>query len=91
MALWGKLRQVSTAVRKLRLSRGRDSYFRYKGKREYERKRDDRERDQAAGRAGREREETARERHYEERYAGERERDMAPDGTEQAEETEPNL
>jgi hypothetical protein len=91
MALWDKLRQVGTDVRKLRLSRGPDSYFRYKGKREDERKRDDREREQAAGRVEREREEAERERHYEERYTGERERQIARERTEQAEEPEPDL
>jgi hypothetical protein len=91
MGLWDKLRQVSTDVRKLRLSRGPDSYFQYKGKREFERKRDNREREQAAGEAEREREEAERERRYEERYTGERERHIARERTEQAEETEPDL
>jgi hypothetical protein len=91
MGLWDKLRQVSTDVRKLRLSRGPDSYFQYKGKREFERKRDNREREQAAGESEREREEAERERRYEERYTGERERHIARERTEQAEETEPDL
>jgi hypothetical protein len=91
MGLWDKLRQVSTDVRKLRLSRGPDSYFQYKWKREHERKRADREREQAKGDAEREREEAERERHYEARYTGERERHIARDRTEQAEETEPDL
>jgi hypothetical protein len=91
MGLWDKLRQVSTDVHKLWLSRGPDSYFQYKGKREYERKRDDREREQAKGDAERKREKAERERHYEERYIGERERHIARERTEQAEETEPDL
>jgi hypothetical protein len=91
MGLWDKLRQVSTDVRKLRLARGPDSYFRYKGKREYERKRHDRDRERAAGEAEREREDAERERRYEERYTAERERHAARERTEQAEETEPDL
>ena len=47
MGVWDKLRQVSSDVR---LSRGPDSYFQYKGKREYERTRADRERDAGKGR-----------------------------------------
>jgi hypothetical protein len=85
MGLWDKLRQVSTDVRKLRLSRGPDSYFRYKGKREYERKRDDREREGAKDSAEREREEAEREREYAERYEREREGDIARERTERAE------
>jgi hypothetical protein len=91
MGLWDKLRHVSADVRRLRLSRGPDSYFRYKGKREYERKRDDREREQAAREAERQREQAERERHYEERYTGERQRHIARERTEQAENTEPDL
>jgi hypothetical protein len=85
MGLWDKLRQVSTDVRKLRLSRGPDSYFRYKRKREYERKRDDREREGAKDSAEREREEAEREREYAERYEREREGDIARERTERAE------
>ena len=91
MGLWDKLRQVSTDVRRLRLSRGPVSYFRYKGKREYERKRADRERERAADEAERKHEDAERERHYEERYTGERERHVARERTEQVEETEPDL
>jgi hypothetical protein len=90
MGLWDKLRQVSTDVRKLRLSRGPDSYFRYKAKRDFERKRDARDRERAAGEAERGREHAERERHYEERYTGERERHAARERTEPAEETEPD-
>jgi vacuolar-type H+-ATPase subunit I/STV1 len=85
-----KLRQVSAAVRKLRLSRGPDSYFRYKRKREYERKRDDRQREHTAGEAEREREQAERERNYEERYTGERQRHTARERTEHPDETEPD-
>jgi hypothetical protein len=91
MGLWDKLRQVSTGARKLWRSRGPDSYFQYKGKREEERKLDDRQRDQAAGEAERKREKAERERHYEERYTRERERHIARERTEQAEDTEPDL
>jgi hypothetical protein len=88
MGLWDKLRRVSTDVRKLRGSRGPDSYFRYKGKREYERKRADRERERAAGEAEREREDAERERRYEERYTGERERHAARERTDRTEQSE---
>ena len=91
MGLWDKLRQVSSDVRKLWLSRGPDSYFQYKGKREDERKGDDREREQAASEAERERERAERERGYDERYTGERERQIARERAQQAEETEPDL
>ena len=90
MGLWDKLRQASADVRKLRLSRGPDSYFRYKRTREYERKLDDREREHAAGEAEREREQAERKRNYEERYTGERQRRIARERTEQADETEPD-
>jgi hypothetical protein len=91
MGLWDKLMQVSTDVRKFWLSRGPDSYFQYKGKREEERKRDDREREHAAGDAERERETAERERRYDERYTRERERHIARERTEQAEDTEHDL
>lgn len=90
MGLWDKLRHVSTDVRKLRLSRGPDSYFQYKGKREDERKRADREHEQARDDAQREREKAERDRHYEERYTDERERQIARKRTEQAKDTEPD-
>jgi hypothetical protein len=90
MGLWDKLRQASADVRKLRLSRGPGSYFRYKRNREYERKLDDREREHAAGEAEREREQAERKRNYEERYTGERQRHIARERTEQADETEPD-
>lgn len=91
MGLWDKLRQVSTDVRKLWVSRDPDSYVQYKGKREDERKLADREREEAKGDAEREREVAERERRYEERYVGERERHVARERTEHAEETEPEL
>ena len=68
MGLWDKLR-------KLRLSRGRDSYFQYKGRREVERREEDHAREHAADKAEREREKAKRERGYEERYRRERESD----------------
>jgi hypothetical protein len=91
MGLWDKLRQVSTDFGKLRLSRGPDSYFQYKWKREHNRKRADHERERAKGEAERDREEAERERGYDARYTGERERHIARERTEQAEGTEPDL
>jgi hypothetical protein len=90
MGLWDKLRQASNYVRKLRLSRGPDSYFQYKRRREYKRKDAERARKQAQGSADRRRDETERERAYEERYAGESARDIARERTERAEEMEPD-
>ena len=91
MGLWDKLRQFSTDVRKLRLSRGPGSYFEYKGKREEERKLDEHEHERAKDDAEREREKAERERGYDERYTGERERQVARERTKHPEETEPDL
>lgn len=91
MGLWDKLRQAGNNLRKLRLSLGPDSYHQYKRGRKYERKqadRADRAREQAKDSAQREREGAERGRGYEERYAREREGDIAPERTERAEETE---
>jgi hypothetical protein len=89
MGLWDKLRQVSTDVRKLWLSRGPDSYFQYKWKREDDRKRAVREHERAEDDAQSEREKAERERGYEERYTGERERQTARKRTESAKDTDP--
>jgi hypothetical protein len=67
MGLWDKLKQATQ-------SRGRDSYFQYKGKRDRERKEAERERKSAKDAAEHQGAEAARERGYEERYARERER-----------------
>ena len=75
MGLWDKLREASTYVRKLRLSRGPDSYFQYKRGRDYERKQADDARGYARDSAERERENVEREGEYEERYTREREDD----------------
>jgi hypothetical protein len=83
MGLWDRLGRASDYLRKLRLSLGPDSYFQYKRKRKQAddaREREDvREREE--GRAEQERElaegDAAREREYEERYAREREGDIA--------------
>jgi hypothetical protein len=90
MVLWDKLRQAGNNLRKLRLSLGPDSYFQYKRGRKYERKQADRAREQAKDFAQREREVAGRGRGYEERYAREREGDIARERTERAEETEPD-
>jgi hypothetical protein len=89
MGLWDKLREGSDYVRKLRLSHGPDSYFRYKRTRKYQREDAEHERAHANDLAEREREEAGREREYGERYAAERERDIAREGTKRAEEIEP--
>jgi hypothetical protein len=77
MGVRDKLRRASDYLRKLRLSRGPDSYFQYKRGRNYERKEADHAREQARESSGREREKAQREREYEERYARERENDLA--------------
>ena len=75
MGLRDKLRQGSNYLRKLRLSRGPDSYFQYKRQRDVKRREADHaaERDREVAEHGREKAE--RERGYDERYARERERD----------------
>jgi hypothetical protein len=90
MGLWDRLGQVGSYVRKLRLSLGPDSYFQYRRGREYERKRADDERAQATVSAERKRGEAERGRQYDERYAGERERDVARERSERAKEGEPD-
>ncbi len=75
MGLWDKLREASTYLRKLRSSRGPDSYFQYKRGREDERKQAEREREYAKDSAQRGREKAEREREHEERYTREREGD----------------
>lgn len=67
MGLWDKLKQATQ-------SRGRGSYFQYKGKREDARKRAEHEREDAKDSAEQQSAEAERERGYEERYARERER-----------------
>jgi hypothetical protein len=68
MGLWDTLRRLRRSV-------GPDSYSRYKGKREHERKQADHERERAETGAERGREKAERERGYEERYTRERESD----------------
>ena len=69
MGLWDKLKQATQ-------SRGRGSYFQYKGKRDHERQQAERERESARDSAEKHGAEAARERGYEERYARERESDI---------------
>jgi hypothetical protein len=90
MGLRDKLGQVSGYVRKLRLSLGPDSYYQYRRGREHARKRADHEREQASDSAERERGGAERQRDYDERYAGERERDIARERSERPEEIEPD-
>ena len=85
MGLWDKLSQASNYLRKLRLSLGPDSYFRYRRAQKYERKQADHARTHAADSAEREHEEAARGREYKERYAREREGDIARERTEPTE------
>ena len=75
MGLGDKLRQATNSIRKLRLSRGPDSYFQYKLGREHKRKEADHAREGERAEAERQRETAEREREYDERYARERERD----------------
>jgi hypothetical protein len=75
MGLGDKLREANTYLRKLRLSRGPDSYFQYKRRRDYEREQADDAREYARDSAEREREKAEREREHEERYTREREGD----------------
>jgi hypothetical protein len=84
-----KLRQASTTLRRLRLSLGPDSYFQYRRRRDYDRKQSDRAREHANTSAGRElqaEEHAARERAFNARY----EREARADGSEQADEVEPD-
>jgi hypothetical protein len=85
MGLWDKLSRARNYVRK---RRGPDSYFRYKRKREDERKGAEQARDRAGADAEQERGDAEREREYEERYTADRKIDIA--GTERAKETEPD-
>lgn len=75
MGLWDKLREASTYLRKLRLSRGPDSYFQYKRGRDHEREQAEDAREYARDSAEREREKAEREREHEERYTRDREGD----------------
>jgi hypothetical protein len=75
MGLWDKLTQAGDYLRRLRLSRGPDSYFRYRRERDYERKQAERARKDSRASAQAERAEAERGREYEERYMREREGD----------------
>jgi hypothetical protein len=67
MGLWDKLKQATK-------SRGRGSYFQYKGKRDRDRWQAERERESAKDAAEQRGAEAKREHGYEERYDRERER-----------------
>lgn len=97
MGLLDKLRQSSNYLLKLRSSLGPDSYFNYKQRRKYDRQEADHAREDAKDSAQRKREDAARsrekterERGYDERYAHEREGDVAREPTERAEKMEPD-
>ena len=88
MGLGNKLRHASNYLRKLRLSFGPDSYFQYKRGRKHEREQADHAREQAEDSAEGQREEAERGREYEDRYARERQGDIAREPIERAEEME---
>jgi hypothetical protein len=90
MGLWGKLGQVSSYVRRLRRSLGPDSYFQYRRGREYERKHARQEAERTTDAAEHKRREAERARQYDERYATERETDLARERSEQAKEVGPD-
>jgi hypothetical protein len=90
MRLRDKLGQVSSYVRKLRLSLGPDSYFQYKRRRESQRKRAAHEREQATDAAERKRRDAERRGEYDKRYAGEREHDVTRERSERGGENEPD-
>jgi hypothetical protein len=75
MGLGDKLRQASKSLRKLRLSRGPDSYFQYKLGREHKRKEAEHAREGEREELERRRETAERERGYDERYTRERQSD----------------
>jgi hypothetical protein len=75
MGLWDKLKQASSSLRKLRLSRGPDSYFQYKLGRDSDRKEADRAAEWKRDEAERGRQKAKREHGYEERYTRERDND----------------
>jgi hypothetical protein len=92
MGLWDKLGRVRDYLGKLRSSLGPDSYFQYKRKRTHQRKEADHARERAKDSAEREREaerDAEREREYDERYAREREPDIARERTDRTEEVDP--
>jgi len=93
MGLWGKLRQATNYLRKLRLSLGPDSYFQYKRGRKSdqharEQAEDSAQRTRAEAERGREKAE--RERGYDQRYTREREADAAQEQAKRPEEAEPD-
>jgi hypothetical protein len=90
MALSDKLRRLGSYVRERRRSLGPEGYSQYKRGRDSDRKRAVRERERAMKSAEREREVAERGREYDERYTRQRERDIARERTERAEETEPD-
>ncbi len=80
MGLWEKLRQP----------RGRDSYFRYRLRRESERKRAERERRYEQDASDSRREKADREHKYEGRYARELEGEAERERTDRSEKTDPD-
>lgn len=75
MGLWDNFKQASNYLRKLRQSRGPDSYFQYKLGRDAKRKAADDSADRRREEAERGREKATREDGYEERYTRERDSD----------------
>jgi hypothetical protein len=76
MGLTDKLMRLVNGARKLWLSRDPDSYSRYEGDRDFERKRADHQRQAQEDSAERTRENEERTHGFEERYAVEHERDV---------------
>ena len=79
MGLRDTLRQASNSLRKLRRSQGPDSYQRYERQQKQARKQEKRSQDRVKESADLASEKVKRERGYADRYAREREGDIARD------------
>ena len=86
MGLWDKLSNARNYVRK---SRGPDSYFQYKRKRDHQRREAEEGRERVRDTAERERGEAKRGRDYDERYTTDRQSDITGEPTQRDEETKP--
>jgi hypothetical protein len=86
VGLWDKIRQAPGSLRKLRQSQGPGGYGDYKRRRKSAREQANRFREHDEDSAERGREKAERERGYEDRYAHEREGDIARERTDRANE-----
>ena len=86
MGLTDKLMQVVNGARKLWLSRDPDSYSRYEGDRDFQRKRADHERHAQEDSAERTRENEERTHGFEQRYAAEHEQPVERERANRADE-----